>query len=69
MKEIEFLLGDATQPQSKGNKIIAHVCNDLGGWAKDLFWQFRNVGLILKNITEPGIATDQKMTLGWERFR
>ena len=34
MKQIEFLQGDATQPQCSGNKIIAHVCNDIGGWGK-----------------------------------
>jgi O-acetyl-ADP-ribose deacetylase (regulator of RNase III) len=26
--------GDATSPQAKGPKIVAHVCNDLGGWGK-----------------------------------
>ena len=26
--------GDATSPQAKGPKLIAHVCNDLGGWGK-----------------------------------
>jgi O-acetyl-ADP-ribose deacetylase (regulator of RNase III) len=26
--------GDATSPQAKGPKIIAHVCNDLGGWGR-----------------------------------
>jgi O-acetyl-ADP-ribose deacetylase (regulator of RNase III) len=31
---IRFLRGDATSPQAKGPKIIAHVCNDLGGWGK-----------------------------------
>ena len=34
MKEIKYLKGDATSPQAKGNKIIAHVCNDIGGWGK-----------------------------------
>ncbi len=34
MKEIEYIKGDATSPQSKGNKIIAHICNDQGGWGK-----------------------------------
>ncbi|WP_339733256.1 macro domain-containing protein [uncultured Gimesia sp.] len=34
MTNITYLKGDATQPQAKGNKIIAHVCNDLGGWGK-----------------------------------
>lgn len=34
MKEITYLKGDATSPQTKGNKIIAHICNDIGGWGK-----------------------------------
>lgn len=34
MTGITYLKGDATQPQAKGNKIIAHICNDLGGWGK-----------------------------------
>ncbi len=31
---IEYLRGDATTPLGKGPKVIAHVCNDLGGWGK-----------------------------------
>ncbi|MFJ1704539.1 macro domain-containing protein [Kitasatospora sp. NPDC088346] len=31
---ITYLRGDATAPQAKGPKVIAHVCNDLGGWGK-----------------------------------
>ncbi len=34
MAKIEYFRGDATQPQAKGHRIIAHVCNDLGGWGK-----------------------------------
>lgn len=34
MKAVHYLKGDATSPQAKGNKIIAHICNDLGGWGK-----------------------------------
>ena len=34
MKSIKYLKGDATSPQSKGVKIICHICNDLGGWGK-----------------------------------
>lgn len=32
--EINYIKGDATAPQAKGIKIIAHICNDLGGWRK-----------------------------------
>lgn len=34
MKGIQYLKGDATDPQKDGNKIIAHICNDIGGWGK-----------------------------------
>jgi O-acetyl-ADP-ribose deacetylase (regulator of RNase III) len=34
MATITYLKGDATQPQATGNRIIAHVCNDQGGWGK-----------------------------------
>lgn len=34
MKPIVYLIGDATKPQAAGNKIIAHVCNDVGAWGK-----------------------------------
>lgn len=29
---INYVIGDATNPQGNGNKIIAHVVNDLGLW-------------------------------------
>ncbi|MEU9355377.1 macro domain-containing protein [Streptomyces griseoloalbus] len=34
MSGITYVRGDATVPSVKGVKIIAHVCNDLGGWGK-----------------------------------
>ncbi|GAA0466729.1 Appr-1-p processing protein [Actinoplanes capillaceus] len=34
MLELRIVKGDATSPQAKGPKIIAHVSNDLGGWGK-----------------------------------
>ncbi|MBL1100312.1 macro domain-containing protein [Streptomyces coffeae] len=34
MGDIVYVRGDATSPRGKGQKIIAHVCNDLGGWGK-----------------------------------
>ena len=32
--KIEYLKGDATSPVKEGNKIILHICNDIGGWGK-----------------------------------
>jgi O-acetyl-ADP-ribose deacetylase (regulator of RNase III) len=34
MAEITYVRGDATVPSVKGVKVIAHVCNDIGGWGK-----------------------------------
>src|SRR5438128_1572890 len=34
MIPITYLKGDATAPQAKGVTVIAHVCNDRGGWGK-----------------------------------
>lgn len=34
MKSIVYTIGDATKPKGAGNKIIAHVCNDVGAWGK-----------------------------------
>ena len=30
--EIEYVVGDATAPSGGSSRIIAHVCNDDGGW-------------------------------------
>lgn len=34
MKDIIYLKGDATNPIGTGHKVIAHVCNNKGGWGK-----------------------------------
>lgn len=31
---ITYLTGDATAPAVSGDKIIAHICNDVGGWGR-----------------------------------
>ncbi len=31
MTEIRYVTGDATRPVGDGDKIIVHVCNDIGG--------------------------------------
>jgi len=33
-KEINYIKGDATAPVGENNKIIAHICNDIGRWGK-----------------------------------
>lgn len=31
---INYVTGDATDPKVEGPKIIAHICNDIGGWGR-----------------------------------
>ena len=31
---IKYVIGDATEPQGEGNKLIIHCCNDVGGWGR-----------------------------------
>lgn len=31
---IQYTIGDATRPQGEGQKVIVHVCNDVGAWGK-----------------------------------
>ena len=32
--EIKIINGDATYPNCDGNKVIVHICNDIGAWGK-----------------------------------
>ncbi len=38
---INYIMGDATDPWIDGNKIIAHVCNDIGGWGRGFVLSLR----------------------------
>ena len=30
--KLQRIIGDATKPVGDGNKLIIHICNDIGGW-------------------------------------
>ena len=32
--EIDYVVGDATQPVGEGPKLVVHVCNDVGAWGR-----------------------------------
>jgi len=32
--KINYIVGDATNPSADGQKIIVHICNDVGGWGR-----------------------------------
>jgi O-acetyl-ADP-ribose deacetylase (regulator of RNase III) len=31
---ILYRIGDATAPEGEGAKVVAHICNDIGGWGR-----------------------------------
>jgi O-acetyl-ADP-ribose deacetylase (regulator of RNase III) len=47
---ISYIKGDATCPQASGPKVIAHICNDVGGWGKGF------VLAISKRWVQPEVA-------------
>ncbi|GEM45288.1 macro domain-containing protein [Deinococcus cellulosilyticus] len=67
---IHSVAGDATQPKGEGNKILVHVCNDLGKWGKGF------VLAVSRRWKEPERQyklwadgkTDQKFKLGEVQF-
>lgn len=32
--QLDYVIGDATDPRTDGPAVIVHVCNDIGGWGK-----------------------------------
>jgi O-acetyl-ADP-ribose deacetylase (regulator of RNase III) len=58
--EIHYITGDATNPQGTGNKIIVHICNDIGAWGAGF------VLAVSKKWRAPEIAyrAEKKHTLG-----
>lgn len=50
MNQIRYIRGDATRPKTDSNAIIAHVCNDIGGWGAGF------VLALSKNWPEPEAA-------------
>jgi O-acetyl-ADP-ribose deacetylase (regulator of RNase III) len=68
---IRYLTGDATDPQVPGNKVIAHVCNNIGVWSRGF------VMSLSKRWHEPELSyrrwyQDQEnalMTPGWSHMK
>ncbi|MFL5730142.1 MAG: macro domain-containing protein [Cytophagaceae bacterium] len=68
MAKINYIKGDATNPIGTGNKIITHICNDIGGWGKGF------VTAISKKWKEPEASyrdwykSGEKFALGEVQF-
>ena len=60
--EITYLTGDATHTEVDGPKLIAHICNDNGGWAKDFCSPFKRGGSNLKSNIALGTKGESPTT-------
>lgn len=64
MKTIIYLKGDATNPQIEGNKIITHICNDIGGWGKGFVLAISNRWKKPENEYRKWFQNDDNFKLG-----
>lgn len=64
MKTITYLKGDATNPQIEGNKIITHICNDIGGWGKGFVLAISNRWKKPENQYRKWFQNEENFTLG-----
>lgn len=64
MKTITYLKGDATNPQTEGNKIITHICNDIGGWGKGFVLAISNRWKNPENEYRKWFQNSENFTLG-----
>lgn len=64
MKTIKYLKGDATNPKTEGNKIITHICNDIGGWGKGFVLAISNRWKSPENEYRKWFQNSENFTLG-----
>ena len=68
MKEIIYIKGDATCPAGDGNKIIVHVCNDIGGWGKGFVMAISSKWSAPEKQYRAWYKSKEKFTLGEVQF-
>lgn len=70
---IEILRGDATAPIGEGNKIIIHICNDIGAWGKGFVLavskKWREPELAYKNWYKPSLFYQSDATISYQGLK
>lgn len=67
MANIKYLNGDATQPIGNGNRVIAHVCNNIGAWGAGFVMAISKRWPIAKSIYMRA-AKNKQLSLGFVQF-
>ena len=68
METIKYITGDATQPKGDENKIIVHVCNDIGGWGKGFVLAISNRWKAPEKAYREWYASQKDFGLGEVQF-
>lgn len=66
--EILYTKGDATVPVGDGNKIIVHVCNDVGGWGRGFVLAVSQRWKAPENEYRTWAASERNFSLGEVQF-
>lgn len=66
--KISYTKGDATTPKGEGNKIIIHVCNDVGGWGKGFVLALSKKWKLPETKYREWYASKENFSLGKVQF-
>ena len=68
MAKVNYIIGDATTPKLDGNKIIVHVCNDIGGWGKGFVMAISKRWKTPENKYREWFKSQDNFSLGQTQF-
>jgi O-acetyl-ADP-ribose deacetylase (regulator of RNase III) len=68
MSQINYTAGDATSPTGKGNRIIVHICNDIGGWGRGFVLALSNKWKAPEQQYRAWYQSDDDFALGEVQF-
>jgi O-acetyl-ADP-ribose deacetylase (regulator of RNase III) len=68
MAAVNYIIGDATNPKIDGNKIIVHVCNDIGGWGKGFVMAISKRWKTPENKYREWFKSQDNFSLGQTQF-
>ncbi len=66
--KIQYLKGDATNPTGDNNKVIVHICNDLGKWGKGFVLAISKRWAKPEQVYRDSFKQEPKPSLGHVQF-
>lgn len=66
--DIMYIKGDATSPIAPKNKVITHICNDIGGWGKGFVLALSKKWKIAEEAYRQWYRSQEGFSLGAVQF-